>query len=380
MSKELSFDFCIIPNPFSNGSRNIIFIAKSGDNFMDKSLVDTKSYIDIKEILEKFGYTETSYMQFESSNNSTPPESSAREMRAFLKSCGLCYSRELEVNIIRDLTNLKNETDKAAQNNLEFIYGDGSFESNDKSPINENTKNKLIESKSELFNFNYKEPELREKVTLYFYLFLEFGFNQYGKPIIQFGGDFKDSDDHDDRNYIKIVQSDFERVGDPKKPNSIVLSSCKTQSDFLKEAGILYSGYFKYQRSVEKMDAMVVQEKKYPYKLAEVKKFLDPNQSIVVETNRMGYDRLIKFSNKIKTESIVESRRCIPTEDIEQEAEELSQFLTNKMKALSEQEEFEEAAKMKKDVDFIKEQVDYIKKMEKPEITTEEYFKLFSIS
>lgn len=73
MSKNLSFDFCIIPNPFSNGSRNMIFIAKSGDNFLDNSLVDTKDYMDIKEILEKFGYTETSYLQFESSNNSTSP-------------------------------------------------------------------------------------------------------------------------------------------------------------------------------------------------------------------------------------------------------------------------------------------------------------------
>ena len=42
-------------------------------------------------------------------------------------------------------------------------------------------------------------------------------------------------------------------------------------------------------------------------------------------------------------------------------------------------EDFEAAAKMKKDVDFIDDKIDLIKTMEKPEITTEEYFKLFYI-
>lgn len=378
MSKKLIFDFCIIPNPFASGIRNIIFVAKSGDNFLDKSLVEKKEYKDIKEIIEKFGYTETGQLQFESSNNPSN-QSSVGEMKTFLESCGLKYSRELEVNIVKDFTNLKNETDDDARNNIDFIYGNNDFISGD-SPISKKTKNKLIESREELFKFKHKEPEMLDKVTLYFYLFLEFGFNQYGKPVIHFNGDFNSSEDHDNRNYIKIVASDFERVLDPNKPNSIVLSSCKTQKDFLREIGILYSGFFKYQRNIEKMDSMVVQEKKYPYKLAEVRKFLAPNQSIVVETNRMGYDTLIKLSNKIKTESVIESRQFIPTGDIEHEAQELSQFLNKKIEILSDDEDFEEAAKVKKDVDFINNQVDRIKKMNKTQITTKEYFKIFSIS
>lgn len=387
MSKQIRFDFCIIPNPFSNGSRNMIFIAKTGDNFIDKNLVNSKDYQDIKEIIEKFGYTETGYLQFESSNNPQAP-STPVEIKKFLENCGLNYSRELEVSIIRDLNILKRESDRSAQNTLDFIYGDYenpdfSLDDNDTGEdvvLGESTKNKLIEAKSELFMFKHKEPELREKITLYFYLFLEFGFNQFGKPIIQFGGDFKDSDNHDDRNYIKIVSSEFERVGDPKKPNSIILSSCKNQGDFLKEVGILYSGFFRYQRSIEKMDSIIVEEKKYPYKIAEVKKFLDPSQSIVVETNRMGYDRLIGLSNRIRSESVVESGKLIPTMDIEYKAEELSKFLTKRMSTLSDNEDFEEAAKMKKDVDFIKNQVEYVKGLNKTQITTEEYFKIFSVS
>jgi len=374
MSKNLTFDFCIIPNPFASGVRNIIFIAKSGDNFLDKNLANKKEYVEIKDAIEKFGYIETSQLQFESSNNSNPRNSSLKEMKIFLESFGLKYSRELEVNIVKDLDTLKNDTDFEARKNLGFIYGNI-----DNSPIDSDIKDKLVKSRSEMFNFKYREPEINEKVTLYFYLFLEFGFNHHGKPMIHLNGDFSSSEDQDNRNYIKIVQSDFYRITDPKKPNSIILNSCKTQGDFLKEIGILYSGFFKYQKSIEKMDNTIIQESKYPYRLAEVKKFLSPNQSIVVETNRMGYDTLIKLSNKIKTESVIESRQLIPVGDIEHQAEDLSNFLNKKIELLSISENFEEAAKFKKDIDFIRERVDAIKKNNKTQITTKEYFKLFSI-
>jgi len=379
MNKNIEFDFCIIPNPFASGGRNMIFITKAGESFLNREVSSNKEYEDIKEVLEKFGYTETDYLQFESSNNAT--DSTIMEMKSLLKELGLSYSRELEVSIVSDLNNLKVETDKVAQNNLEFIYGEGDFNlETEDSPIKDKTKNKLIESKSELFKFKYKEPELQEKVSLYFYLFLEFGFNQAGNPIIQFGGDFKDSGDYDDRNYIKIVKSDFLRVKDDKSPNSIILQSCKSQEDFLKEIGILYSGFFKYQKRLEKGESMILKETKFPYKLAEVRKHLKPDQSIVVETNRMGYDRLIKLSKKIKTESVYEGNTFIATGDIEYEAEELSKFLSNKMALLSDNEEFEEASKIKRDVEFIREKIEFIKSLKKPEITTEEYFKLFSIS
>lgn len=363
MSKEFSFSFCIIPNPFASGGRNMIFISKSGENFLDKDIVESNQYRDVKEILEQFGYTETNLLQFESSNNIPADDMTTMDMRLFLEDCGLTYSRELEVNVIKELSNLKTDMD----------------EDYEESPIEADTKNKLIESKSELFEFKFKEPEYEDKISLYFYLFLEFGFSQYGKPIIQFGGDFKDSDDYDDRNYIKIVKSDFERVKDPKKPNSIILSSCKKQKDFLKEAGMLYSGFFKYQRREERGESMILKEEKHPYKLADVRTYLNPEQSIVVETNRMGYDRLINLSKKIKTESVVELGRFISTDEIKVKAEDLKSHLTKKMNTLSDEEEFEAALNMKKDVDFIDDKIELIEDMDKLEITTGEYFKLFYI-
>lgn len=380
MSKDFNFDFCIIPNPFSNNGRNMIFITKSGENFLDRTIKDTQEYVEIKGVLEQFGYTEISHLQFETSDNNELKELSITEMREVLESFDLLYSRELEVNVIRDLSNLKEEANRVAKENYNFAYSDGDMKEIKDIPIGEKTKEKLIKSNKELFEFKYKEPDFKEKISLYFYLFIEFGFNPEGKPVIQFGGDFKDSEDYDDRNYIKIVKSEFERVRDKRKPNSIILVSQKTQSELLKEIGILYRGYFKYQQRVDNGDEMVIKEKIFPYKLAEIKKFLKPDKSIIVETNRMGYDRLINLSKKIKAESIIEANRPICTGDIAFEAEELSQFLTQKMEELSNKEEFEDAALMKKDVELINDKISYVKNLNKIEITTEEYFKNFSIS
>lgn len=377
MDKNIYFDFCIIPNPFSSGGRNMIFITKAGENSLNEEIIDNKQYKDIKEILEKFGYTETSYLQFESSNNEGFQKSTILEMKECLEDFGLSYNREFEVNIVRDLNNLKVETGKVMHNNLDFIYGDG-FEE-DSSVVGEETRNKLIKSKKEMFEFEYKEPELKDKIYLNFYLFLEFGFNQAGNPIIQFGGDFKDNDDYDDRNYIRIVESEFVRIHEPNSPSAIVLKSIKTQEDFLKEIGILYSGFFKYQRRIENDNAMILKETKYPYKLIDVKKYIKPDQSIIVETNRMGYDRLIKLSDKIKIESFQENKKIISIGDIKHKAKELNKFISNKMQILSEKEEFEEASKLKNDIEFIQKKLDLIKDLKKSEITTEEYFYLFSI-
>jgi hypothetical protein len=367
MNKEFNFNFCIIPNPFSSDVRNIIFISKSEDNLLNEDILNKSQYNDVKEMLEQFGYTETRSNQFESSNNAPADEMTMLDMRLFLEDCGLTYSRELEVNIIKELSSLKTEFNQSEEN-----Y-------NDKLPIKSNVKNRLIESKKELFNFKYKEPKRKEKISLYFYLFLEFGFNQYGKPFIQLNGDFKDFKDCDDRNYIKIVKSDFERVNDPRKPNSIVLSSCKTQKDFIKEAGMLYSGFFKYQRREEKGSSMIIKEEKHPYKLADVRRYLNPEQAIVVETNRMGYDKLITLSKKIKAESIKESNRYISTDVIKVQAEDLKSHLTKKMNILSQEEEFESALRMKADVDFIEVKMDLIEALDKSVITTGEYFRLFYI-
>lgn len=373
MGKKLVLSFCIITNPFSNGSRNMVFVSRKGDNYLNADIYDTKEYEDVKDILEQFGYTEINPLQFESSNN-MEPEISIADVSEFLEDCGLTYSRELEVNVVKELDSIRIDGDAS------FSYGSHEEFAKNDSSIPEKTKNKLIESKGDILKFKYKEPEFREKVTLYLYLFLKFGFTQEGKPVIEFSGDFNDSGDYDNRNYIKILKSDFERVRDKTKPNSIILRSCKLQEDIIKEIGLLYSGFFRYQETVETEDSMIIQEKKYPYKFADIRKYISPEKSIVVETTRMGYDMLIELSNDIKEESEIEKRQMISMIDIQSEAESLNKFLRKKIERLSIKEEFEEAAMIKRDVDFIEDKLEHIKSLDKGNLTTEEYFKIFSAS
>lgn len=373
MNKDnnMNFYFCIIPNPFATGNRNIIFITKFGETFLNKSIVNSELYQKTKNLIEGLGYVETNNLQFESSNNSNNSSSIVLEVIKIIEDFGLTYSREFEVNIIKDFNLIKEHSD------FDFDADDMYF---DNSLISSETLDKLKKTKSGLSKYKYKSPEVSEKISLYFYLFLNFGFSEYGRPMIHLGGDFYDSEDSDFRNYIKIVKSDFERIDDKDKPNSIILKSCKTQSDLLKEIGMFYSGYFKYQKRFEKNGSMMLQEKKFTYKLSEVTRFLNPEQSIVIETNRLGFDNLINLSKNLKYESIKESKKHITIKEINHEAEELSYFLTKKMEALSDSDEFEDAAKIKKNIDSIKKKSDMIKKMNKDEITMEEYFKLFSLN
>jgi len=353
----------------------MVFITKSGKKSLKPEITSSEEYKDVKEILEHFGYVETSPLKFESSRNEELSDiSHIREMARFLEGCGLTYSRELEVNIIKDLDSIR-EDDGMEGSTFSFDY-----ETLQMNPIGEGTKNKLIISKNELFKFEHNVPGVGDKIRLYFYLFLEFGFDNSMKPIIQFGGGFSNSEDMDSKNYIRIVESDFVRVKDGKNPNTIILHSTKKQDDFLKEVGILYNGFFRYQRKVMKGESVMLQEKKFNYKMAEVKRFLNPDQSIVIETNRMGYDRLLELSEKIRVEQKQENKRYIAVEDIKFEAIEMQEFLTEKMVALSEEENYEEAASMQKDIQTIGDMIEYVDDLDRTEITAGEYFSKFSIS
>lgn len=366
MDKKEVYEFCVIPNPFSNGLRNIVFISKNGEKIDETSFCEDNSYLDIKGVLEKFGYTETSPLQFESSNNSPVNKVSTKEVKKTLQKCGLKYNRELEISALKKLESFKN------------LENDFSHKFEYDNPIPKETKNKLIESKGDLFKFKHSEPEVGDKVTLYFYLFLELGFTSSGKPVLQFSGDFEDTGHLDNKNYVKIVKSEFKRVRDSKKPNSIILSSTKKQSDFLKEIGMLYGGYFKYQTIYESRNSMMTKENKYKYNLVEVKKYLSPEQSIVIETNRMMYDELMTLSNKARYQYYKENKEYIDTVDINRKSKELVDFLEGKMITLSDNEDFEEAAELKREVEKINSKLFFLKELDKPEITMKEYFKIFS--
>lgn len=352
MDKELKFSFCIIKNPFLNGERNIIFVSKPEGTPSTEAM--EQEFGEIRDALNIFGYTETSELKFESpdylENLVTPVE-----IIEFLESLGMSYSRELEVDSIKKLSPLKETEVKLFQKE----------------------RYEMVKYNDNQANFNYSEPDIGDKVSLYFYLFLEFGFTSSMKPIIQLGGDFMDSLNYDDRNYLKIVKSDFIRVFDSSKPNSIILSSCKKQDDFVKESGLLYSGHFIHQKRSEVNGKMTFTEEKNVYKLLEVRGFLVPDQPIVIEVNKVGYEKLIQLSKAIKKEMAIETRKMISVDDIKIRAANLTSSFDSKIKPLLIKEDFESIIKIKQNIDFINRKVKLVEDSGKLEITTKEYFKIF---
>lgn len=340
IKKGLSF--CIISNSFSKNSKNIIFISSDQENF-------DKEYCKLKDFLEDFGYVEYQPLRFECLDDKY-------DDKVFIKNAlekfGLIYSKELEFNLIKHLSNnFKNKEEKKYQ-----------------------------KTNSDLIKFKYQEPQLGEKITLFFYLFLDLGFNHLGRPIIQFSGDFQNIKNITNRNYIKIVKSDFIRVEDSKKPNSIVLSSVKKQKDFLNESGILYSGFFKFETIYENPGSIITKEGKYNYKLIEIKRYFNLEQSIVLETNREGFDELIELSNKTSLESRKEAKKHILVDDVLKKSDDLIEFLKNKIEKLSNQEEFEEAGILFKEIETIEKKKFFLSSLNKDEITSKEYYKIFSFS
>lgn len=352
MNKDINFKFCIIQNPFSIGGRNIIFLSKSDKKLLNKDVLNSTQYKDVREILKQYGYVETGEFQFESPDNNTSSELPTIDLMIFLEEYGLTYSRELELNIINELDGFKSELSK--NNSIESIY--------------------------KSFDNKFSEPNYVEKITLYFYLFLEFGFNDKGKPVIQFNGDFMDSNNYDDRNYIRIIKSDFKRIKDPKKPTSIILSSVKTQFDFIKESGLLYSGYFRYQKNEKKNNSTIIKENKHVYNLLDIKNYINPNQPIIVETNSYSYNKLIDFSNKLKEEKIIEDNTKLSVEYIIKRANKIKNNLQKKMIKASENDDFETSIIIKKNIDLIDEKIDVVKHMLTKEITTEDYFRIFKFN
>lgn len=329
-----------------------MFISKLKDAPSDENL--EQEYTQIRDVLNTLGYTETSELQFESSENPMS-DIAIMDIKELLEELGVSYSRELEVDVIKELSVLKGESNQTVSKE----------------------KYELVKHKKNQLDFKYSEPEIGEKISLYFYLFLEFGFTSVMKPVIQLGGDFKDSLDYDDRNYLRIVKSDFIRVFDDNNPGSIVLSSCKTQEDFVRESGLLYSGFFIHQKREEVNGVMTFKEEKNVYRLIEVRKFLSPNQPVVVEVNKIGYDTLIRLSSAIKKEMVLESNKMISVDEIKIRAKDLVSSLTLKIDELLANEDFESIIKIKQDIDFINSKVKLVEDSNKLEITTEEYFKIF---
>lgn len=363
MNFKINLDFCVIPNPYNKGVKNLVFISYRGANKIDEKLCLEEDYEHLKNVLWNYGYKEINYCVFESSNNTTIR---ADELKGRLSEAGLRYSKPFEFNINGELESF----------NFELM---SKIEESRISPMLDNAYNSAIPILPNIVKS--KIPEVGEKIILYFYLFLQCNWINENDCVLELIGDLYSKENNNTRNFLQITKSEFVRL-DSNEPGVIMLKSVKTYEDFVNEINVLHKGNFKFVKPIMSQDGeMIIKTKEFTYNIIEIKKNINPIHRINVEARlNKYYDSMISVSKKIKKELSLEQKCIISLDVIRPEMISLKEKLKNKMLTLAEKEEFEKANNVKVDVNFIENKIKKIDDTEDKNITFKEYFKTFCLS
>jgi hypothetical protein len=362
MKFKIKLDFCVIPSPYNNGQKNLVFVAYSGTNRIDEKLCLEEDYELVRVMLSQFGFQEIDFCIFESANNTTVnPE----ELKFHLVEAGMRYSKPFEFNIMGELNSFHKEL-------MEFQHT--------KTPaVNENVYFSTT-NPGTTPGTKFKVPAVGEKITLHFYLFLQCHFVNENDSILELVGDLYSKENNNTRNYLQIAKSDFVRL-DSSIPNVIMLQSTKNYGDFMNEINFLHKGNFRFVKPITQNGNTIIKTKEFVYNIMEVKKHVNPIHRIVVEVNlNHHYDDMISVSKKIKKELAQEQKRVVSLESIRPEMLLLKQKLKEKMLSLAELDEFEKAGMVKNDINFIDNKLKIVDSLEEKNITREEYFKTFCLN
>ena len=282
MNFKINLDFCVIPNPYNKGFKNLVFISYRGANKIDEKLCLEQDYEHLKNVLWSYGYKEINYCVFESSNNTTIR---ADELKSRLSEAGLRYSKPFEFNINGELESFNLEL----MSQIEEARVYPSLEN-----IQFSTTSKAIKS---------KVPAVGEKIVLHFYLFLQCNWINENDCVLDLVGDLYSKENNNTRNFLQITKSEFVRL-DAGRSDEIILQSVKTYGDFVNEINILHKGIFKFVKPIMSKDGeMVIKTKEFTYNIIEIKKNINPIHRINVEAKlNLYYDGMMSVSKKIKKE------------------------------------------------------------------------------
>jgi len=323
---KIKLDFCILDNPIDKNKNPIIFITGQNKNYLDINVVNLEDYENVIFLVQKFGYIETDILTFEFSQDPDYPYIPKKNIKKILEEKGLKYNYNFEKTLKRDFNKFKDNS---------IFYSLKTKENKKKEPYDY------------FFNslHNYYIPEIGEKITLYFYLFLECNFKK-DKCYLNLNGNFFSNEETDTANYIKVVKSDFIRINNYYNPNKIILKSVKTNRDFLKEIPFIKHGKFKrIKNNVEKT---------YVYYFIEIKKSIADNSRIKIEIeNNSNFDSMIELSKTIKKDYIKESKQLENKKTIIQTIDNCYEIINEKMLNFAKEEKYEDAGILKKDLHFI---------------------------
>jgi len=359
----INLDFCIIENPLDKNKRPIIFVTRKGRQYLDETIIDEDDYEKAIYIIKNIGYIESDILTFEFSQDPGFPSIEIKDIKKTLENEGMKYSEELEKTIKTEfeLFNLR-----GAKQLLQDL--------NSAQPIL--TPEILFTQKK---GNSYKIPEIGEKLTLYFYLFIECKF--FGdKCYLNLNGDFISNKSDALRNYITPFKCDFIRINNIYNPNKIILKSCQKNSDILKKLPMDFNGAF----NLKIKEGNKILDKLFVYYLMEVKGNFPQENRITIEIDSsINFDKMILMSKGIKKDygALFHLKHSINTivpifEDM------IIKALTPRMLAHAEKDEFEKASMIKKDISYIEKKLILLKEeiINKGELNYYQYISKFHVN
>lgn len=358
MTFQNKLDFCIIHHNHDGQNKIVVFLTARGLDYIDETITMSDEYRKVKKILEDIGIFEIEFCSFESDANVDD-----EELIFKLEERGVRYSKSLEIKIDKEFNDMKDQyTNNTFQTESLFKSSDTYDDISD-------------------FNLsNIKIPKIGERISLFFYLFLECHFISEEDCVLALNGEFNTKENNNFRNFLKITNSDFTRI-ESNIPNVIVLQSTKTYKDFSDEVDILQSGNFK---TITEFTTEIGQKgqktKEFQYSFVEIKKNINPAHHIVIQVSIDGYfKQMLDKSKSIKKDLTKVKKQKISLDFIKSEINTIKNKLEVKMIGSAELDQYERAAYFKNNINILEDKLKIINDISDKKITLDEYMKIFSL-
>jgi hypothetical protein len=360
MNFKEKFDFCLIHSPYNHDEKSLVFVTSRGLEYIDETITMDEDYRKVKSILENHGLVEIEFCSFESIDKIDD-----ESLIVKLEDRGVRYSKSLEMKIFKEMKDLKNSYSSFvsdANYNSQYGFSDPN-------------------SKIELDLTKVRIPEMGEKMSLYFYLFLECHFISEENCILLLNGEFYTNETNHFRNFLNIAKSDFVRI-ESETPNTLVLQSTKKYKDFASEVDLLHSGEFKFIKPyMTEIGQKGYKTKEYQYNFVEIKKNINPEHHIIIQVSLDGYfNQMIERSKEIKRESLKTNKKTISLDAIRAQAAQIKDKLETKMIDSAGLDQYERASYFKNNINLLDSKLKIINNIEEESISLAKYMKIFSLN
>jgi hypothetical protein len=360
----INLDFCIIENPLDKNKKPIIFVTRKGRQYLDETVIDEDDYEKAIYAIQNIGYIESDILTFEFSQDPEFPNIATEEIKKILEEKGMNYSLELE-KTIKDEFELFNL--KEAKQIIKKL-------AEDETSLQNVLKPKTIDS---FIKPNvYKIPEIGERLTLYFYLFIECKFSG-NKCYLNLNGDFMSKANNELRNYLLPFKCEFIRINNVYNPNKIILKSCQTNKNILKKLPMDFSGSF----NLKIKEKNILLDKLFVYYLMEVKNNFPLENRITIEIDSsFNFDQMIIMSKQIREDYESLFRLKYGIKHLPEVFNKTKEILTSKMLEFAENDEFEKAARVKMDITYVNDKIVKLKDISKDFMPYYQFIKTFHIN